>query len=86
MPLFLKNIVNFVFFTSKMECERGKQYFNNKVVVLNATSVHISKYKYKNARKTSLKKYYTIGLFQFLQRQFCEENRCYVLFENQNYL
>ena len=39
----------------------------------NAISVHI--FKYKNARKTSYKKYYTIGLFQLLQRQICEGNR-----------
>ena len=37
------------------------------VIVLNATSVII--FQYKNARKTSSKKYYTIAIFQLLQRQ-----------------
>ena len=67
MPLFLKNIVHFGFFTNKMECERGKQDFSNKVIVLNAPSVLI--FQYKNVRKTSYKKYYTVGRFQVLQRQ-----------------
>ena len=48
-------------------CERGKQYFSNKVIVLNATSALI--FRYKNATETSLKKYDIIGLFQLLQRQ-----------------
>ena len=45
----------------EMECERGKQDFSNKVIVLNATSALT--FQYKNARKTSFKKYYTIELF-----------------------
>ena len=44
----------------------GKQDFCNKVIVLNATSVLI--FDYKNARKTSFKKYYTIGLFQLVYK------------------
>ena len=67
MPLFPKNVVHFRFFTNEVECERGKQDFSNKVMVLNATSVLI--FQYKNARKTSLKKYYAIRLFQLLQIQ-----------------
>ena len=54
VPLFPKNFVHFEHFTSKMECEKGKQNFSNKVIVLNATSTLI--FQYKNARKTSLKK------------------------------
>ena len=72
MPLFPKNVI-FAFFTNKMECERGKQDFSNKVVVLNATSVLI--FEYKNCQEDGFKKYYTIGLFQLLQRQICKENR-----------
>ena len=53
MPLFPKNVVHFGLFTNEMECERDKQDFNNKVIVLNATSVLI--FQYKNARKTSFK-------------------------------
>ena len=37
MPLLPKNIV----FTNGMECERGKQDFSNKVIVLNATHAYI---------------------------------------------
>ena len=41
MPLFPKNVVRFgFFFTNKMKCERDKQDFSNKVIALNATSVH----------------------------------------------
>ena len=39
------------FFTNEMECEKGKQDFSNKVIVLNATSVVI--FQYQNARKTT---------------------------------
>ena len=56
--------MHFGFFTNEMKCERDKQDFRNKVIVLNATSVLI--FQYKNARKTSFKKYYTIRLFQLL--------------------
>ena len=66
MPLFPKNMY-FGFFTNEMECESCKQDFSNKVIVLNATSAII--FQYKNDRKTSCKKYYTICLFQLLQRQ-----------------
>ena len=52
-------IVHFEFFTNEMECERGKEYFGNKVIVLNATSFLVL--QYKNARKTSFKIYYTMG-------------------------
>ena len=55
-----------IFFTNELECERGKQDFSNKVIVLKATNGLI--FQYKNARKTSFNKYYTIGLFQVLQR------------------
>ena len=55
MPLFLENVVHFGFFTNKI------------VIVLNATGIVI--FQYKNASKMSFKKYYTIGLFQLLQRQ-----------------
>ena len=48
----------------------GKQ---DKVIVLNTTSLLI--FQYKNAGKTDFKKYYTIGLFQLLQKQICEGNR-----------
>ena len=64
-------------------CKRGKQDFSNKVIVLNATSVLLI-FQYKNARKTSFKKYYIIGLFQFLQKKICERTSWYVLLENQN--
>ena len=69
MPLFPKNVVHFRFFTrvNEMECERSKQDLSNKVIVLNATSALI--FQYKNARKASFKKYYTIGW------QICEGNR-----------
>ena len=66
MPLFPKNFVYFGFSANEMECERSKQDFSNKVIVLNATSVLI---QYKNARKTSFKEYYTVGLFQLLLRR-----------------
>ena len=69
--------VHFRFFTNEMECEKGKQDFSKKVTVLNAINVLI--FQYKNAKKTSFKKY-TIGLFQ---RQISDGNR-YVLLENQN--
>ena len=82
MPLFIKNFVHFGLFTNEMECKRGKQGFSNKVIFLNAASFLI--FQYKNARKTSLKKFYTIGLFQLLQRQICQGNRQYVLPENQD--
>ena len=62
MALFSKNVVHFGFFTNEMECERGKQDFSNKVIVL-------------NARKMSFKKYYSISLFQLLQRQIYEGYR-----------
>ena len=61
MPLFPKNVMHFGFFTNEVECERGKQDFSNKVMILTATSVLI--YQYKNARKTSFKKYDTVDLF-----------------------
>ena len=70
MPLFPKNVVHFGFFTNEMECERGQQDFSNKVIVLNPTTVLI--FQCKNARRTSFKKYYTVDLFQLLQRQICE--------------
>ena len=73
MPLFPKNVVHFGVFTNDMECEKDKQDFSNKVIILTATRVLI--FQYKNARKTSSKKYYTIGLFQLLQRQICEGKR-----------
>ena len=66
MPLFPKYVVHFGFLTYEMECERGKQDFSNKEIVLNSTSVLI--FQYKNSRKTSFKKYYTIGLFQLVHR------------------
>ena len=70
IPLFPKNFVHFVFLQMRWnECERGKQDFSNKMIVLNATSVLIFQYK------KSLKRYYTIGLFQLLQRQICEGDR-----------
>ena len=47
--LFPKNVVHLGFFTNEMECERHKQDFSNKVIILEATSVLI--FKYKNARK-----------------------------------
>ena len=56
-----KNVGHFGFFANEMECERGKQDFSNKVIVLNATSVLI--FQYINARKTTFKKYYTIIYF-----------------------
>ena len=38
MPLFPKNIMHFgFFFTNEMECERGKQDFSNKVIILNVS-------------------------------------------------
>ena len=64
---------NVNFFTKEMEYERGKQDFSNKVIVLNETSILI--FQYKNTGKTSFIKYYTISLFQLLQRQICEGNR-----------
>ena len=68
MPLFAKNAVHFGFFANEMECERGKQDFINKAIVLNGTTVLLI-FEYTNSRKTSFKKYYTIGQFQLLQRQ-----------------
>ena len=50
---FSKNVVHFRVFTNEMECERGKQDFSNKMIVLNATSVLI--FQYKNAKKSSFK-------------------------------
>ena len=44
MPLFPKKVVHFWFFTNEMECERGKQDFRSKVIVLSATSVLIFEY------------------------------------------
>ena len=41
--LFPKNVV--CIFTDEMECERGKQRFNNKVIILNAASILIFEYK-----------------------------------------
>ena len=70
-----EKIVHFGFFTNEMKCERGKQDFSNKVIVFNAASVLIFEYKKKKIGKTSIKKYYTIGLFQLLQKQICERNR-----------
>ena len=64
MPLFLKNVMQFRLFTTEMDCENVKKDFSNKVIILTATSVLIFQYKY--ARKTSFKRYYTIG-----QRQIC---------------
>ena len=60
MPLLSKNVVHFGVFTDELECGRGKQDCTNKVIVLNETSVLI--FQYQNARKTSFKKYYTIGV------------------------
>ena len=82
MPLFPKNVVHFEFFTNEMVCERCKQDFENQVIVLNAKCDLIL--QYKNTRKTNFKKYYTIGLFQILQRQICQGDRRYVHSENQN--
>ena len=74
MSLFAKNVTHFKFFTNEMECERC-----NQVIVLNATTILIFQYKnisiFKNVRKTSFKKYYTIGLIQLLERQICKGNR-----------
>ena len=67
MPLFPKNVIHFGVFTNEMECKRGKQDFSNKMIILNETSVLI--FQCKNATKKSFKKYYTIGLFQILQKQ-----------------
>ena len=62
MPLFPKNIAHFGVFTNEMEYETDKQDFSNKVIIfLNANSVLIFQH-YKNARKTTFKKYYTIGI------------------------
>ena len=71
MPLFTKNVVQFGFFVNEMEFERGKQDFSSKVIVLNVTNVLI--FQYKNARKATFKKCYTIGLFQLLQGKFAKE-------------
>ena len=74
--LHIENVVHFGFFTNEMECERGKQDFSNKVITPNATSVLI--FPYKNvfmAFQFHKIKYYTIVLFQLLQRQICEGNR-----------
>ena len=49
------------FRANEMECEMDKQDFSKKVIIPNATSVLIL--QYKNARKTSFKKCYTIGLY-----------------------
>ena len=38
---FLKMLSILSFFTNEMECERGKQDFNNKVIVPNETSALI---------------------------------------------
>ena len=35
MPLFPKNVAHFGFLTNEMKCERGKQDFSNKEIVLN---------------------------------------------------
>ena len=59
MPLFPKNVVHFGLFTNGIW-----EYFSNKVIVLNATSVLM--FQYKNAKKTSFNKYYTTDLFQLL--------------------
>ena len=53
---FPKMLGILVFIQNEMECERCKQDFSNKVIVLNATCVII--FQYKNVRKTSFKKYY----------------------------
>ena len=37
MSLFPKNVMHFVLFTNKIECERFKQDLSNKVVVLNVS-------------------------------------------------
>ena len=54
MPLLPKNVVYFGFFTNEMECERGKQDFSNRVIVLNAT-INYLLFQYKNTRETSFK-------------------------------
>ena len=41
VPLFTKNVEHFGFFTNELECEKDRQDFSNKVIVLNATSVLI---------------------------------------------
>ena len=61
MLLFSKNVMHFEFLTNAMECERHTQDFNNKIIILNATSVLI--FQYKNIRKTKFKKYYLTGIF-----------------------
>ena len=54
MQLFPKNVVHFGFFTNEIECERGKQRFSNKVIVLNAASVLI--FEYKKCRENEFQK------------------------------
>ena len=66
MRLFSKNVMHFEFLTNEMECERGKQDFSNKVIVLNAIL---------KRHENGFQIYYTIGLSQLLQRQICKGNR-----------
>ena len=53
----------FGFFTNEMKCERSKQNFSNKVILLNATSVLT--FEYKKARKTSSKHIIQLVYFNY---------------------
>ena len=67
-----------LYYNTKMP---GKRVSKNIIQLVNfnyykgKSAKEIADMFYKNARKTSFKKYYTIGQFQLLQRQICEGNR-----------
>ena len=75
--LFPKNVVHF---GDCLQMRWNVKGVNN--IVLNA-KIFLT-FQYKNARKTSFKKYYTMDLLPLLQKQSCKRSCWYVLFENQN--
>ena len=71
------------FFTNYMECEGDKQYFSNKVIVLNATSVLILQKKVAGKRVS--RNIIQLVYFNYYNGKPAKEMAdMYVLLENQN--
>ena len=70
MSLFPKNVSHFGFFSNEMACERDKQDFSNKVIVLNATSFI---YQYKNAKKRISKNFLQLIYFNYYKGKSAKE-------------
>ena len=73
MPLFPKNIMHFEFFTNEMECERGKQDFSNRGILLNATSAFILVFQHKMPGKRVSKNIIQLVYFNYYKDKSVKE-------------